>query len=105
MNIERHHPKEFLEWVKSKKTIIAYFDKVSMCQRFLNFSEIFGQMNSSQKIAVMKMCFDDLLDEDEKSFFLAEINAPVTGKVAAETECNHDEIEEDEPDYRDSFEE
>lgn len=105
MNIEQHHPKQFLEWLKSKKTIIAYFDKISMRQNFLNLGEIFDQMNSSQKIAVMKMCFDNLLDEDEKSFFLTEINTPVTGKVAAETDCNHDEHEEDEPDYRDSLEE
>jgi len=102
MNIERHHPKEFLEWLKSKKAIIAYWDKVSMCQRLLNLSEIFGQMNSSQKIAVMKMSFTELLDEDEKSFFLSEINAPVSGKAVSETECNHKDEDVEPDDFEES---
>jgi hypothetical protein len=84
MRLDRHHPKEFLEWAKKEKCLLAYYDKVSMRPQMLNMSEIFDQMNSSQKINALQSMVKRLLSEDERSFFITELTNPETVQPAVE---------------------
>lgn len=95
MHLDRHHPKDFMDWAKKDKMIIGFYDKFHMRPEIVNLSEVFDQMNSSQKIFALRSMFNKLLSPDERSFFITEITNPETVEAPIEERDSDEEPEHD----------